>query len=84
MLQTEGHTRTDVLLDVADLRTYFFLRHGILKAVDGVSFQLKPHETLAIVGESGCGKVDDRAVADAADPRPARQDRQRLSDARRT
>jgi peptide/nickel transport system ATP-binding protein len=45
-----------MLLDVADLRTYFFLRHGILKAVDGVSFQLKPHETLAIVGESGCGK----------------------------
>ena len=39
-----------------DLRTYFFLRGGILKAVDGVSFQLKPHETLAIVGESGCGK----------------------------
>ena len=49
-------TRTDTLLDVADLRTYFFLRHGILKAVDGVSFALKPHETLAIVGESGCGK----------------------------
>jgi len=51
-------TETDAatLLDVADLRTYFFLRHGTLKAVDGVSFQLKPHETLAIVGESGCGK----------------------------
>ncbi len=56
MLQAQADTRTDVLLDVADLRTYFFLRHGILKAVDGVSFQLKPHETLAIVGESGCGK----------------------------
>src|ERR1044071_2624488 len=56
MLQAQTDTRTDVLLDVADLRTYFFLRHGILKAVDGVSFQLKPHETLAIVGESGCGK----------------------------
>ena len=56
MLQTQTDIRTDVLLDVADLRTYFFLRHGILKAVDGVSFQLKPHETLAIVGESGCGK----------------------------
>jgi peptide/nickel transport system ATP-binding protein len=49
-------TRTDVLLDVADLRTYFFLRGGILKAVDGVSFALRAHETLAIVGESGCGK----------------------------
>src|SRR5712671_3989957 len=56
MLQPQAETRTEVLLDVADLRTYFFLRHGILKAVDGVSFQLKPHETLAIVGESGCGK----------------------------
>ncbi len=49
-------TQADTLLDVVDLRTYFFLRGGILKAVDGVSFQLKPHETLAIVGESGCGK----------------------------
>ena len=56
MLQPQAETQTDVLLDVADLRTYFYLRHGILKAVDGVSFQLKPHETLAIVGESGCGK----------------------------
>jgi peptide/nickel transport system ATP-binding protein len=57
MLQTApADAKTDVLLDVADLRTYFFLRAGILKAVDGVSFQLRPHETLAIVGESGCGK----------------------------
>jgi peptide/nickel transport system ATP-binding protein len=58
MLQSTTPAETDAatLLDVADLRTYFFLRHGILKAVDGVSFQLKPHETLAIVGESGCGK----------------------------
>jgi len=57
MLQVKpAATDAATLLDVADLRTYFFLRHGILKAVDGVSFQLKPHETLAIVGESGCGK----------------------------
>jgi peptide/nickel transport system ATP-binding protein len=57
MLQaTPAETNVATLLDVADLRTYFYLRHGILKAVDGVSFQLKPHETLAIVGESGCGK----------------------------
>jgi peptide/nickel transport system ATP-binding protein len=57
MLQTKpAETETATLLDVADLRTYFFLRHGILKAVDGLSFRLKPHETLAIVGESGCGK----------------------------
>ena len=44
------------LLVVDGLRTYFDLRHGVVKAVDGVSFTLEPHETLAIVGESGCGK----------------------------
>ncbi len=46
----------DVLLDVVNLQTYFFTRQGLVKAVDGVSFQLKRGETLAIVGESGCGK----------------------------
>ena len=58
MLQPQAAPQTEAatLLDVADLRTFFFLRGGILKAVDGVSFALKPHETLAIVGESGCGK----------------------------
>ena len=44
------------LLVVDGLRTYFDLRHGVVKAVDGVSFSLQLHETLAIVGESGCGK----------------------------
>jgi peptide/nickel transport system ATP-binding protein len=44
------------LLRVEGLRTYFELRHGTVKAVDGVSFMVQPHETLAIVGESGCGK----------------------------
>jgi peptide/nickel transport system ATP-binding protein len=44
------------LLTVEDLRTYFDLRQGAVKAVDGVGFTLAPHETLAIVGESGCGK----------------------------
>src|SRR4051812_30681962 len=44
------------LLAVEDLRTYFDLRHGTVKAVDGVGFTLAAHETLAIVGESGCGK----------------------------
>ena len=52
----EGAAAAEPLLAVADLRTYFDLRHGTVKAVDGVSFTLSPRETLAIVGESGCGK----------------------------
>ncbi len=44
------------LLVVEDLRTHFDLRHDVVKAVDGVGFALARHETLAIVGESGCGK----------------------------
>jgi oligopeptide/dipeptide ABC transporter ATP-binding protein len=44
------------LLDVEDLRTYFRTEEGLLKAVDGVSFQVHRGETLGVVGESGCGK----------------------------
>ena len=44
------------LLEVAGLQTFFFTRAGILKAVDDVSFSLGRGETLAVVGESGCGK----------------------------
>ena len=44
------------LLEVDDLRTWFFTRDGTVRAGDGVSRHVLPGETLAIVGESGCGK----------------------------
>ena len=49
---------TDVgpILSVRDLRTYFFAEEGLVKAVDGASFDVHAGRTLGIVGESGCGK----------------------------
>lgn len=44
------------ILEVKDLRTYFYTRDGVVRSVDGVSFSISEGETLAIVGESGCGK----------------------------
>lgn len=44
------------LLEVKNLKTYFYTEDGVVPAVDGVDFELKPGQTLGIVGESGCGK----------------------------
>ena len=46
----------DKLLEVKDLKTYFYTEEGVVPSVDGLSFDLHKNETLAIVGESGCGK----------------------------
>lgn len=44
------------LLEVRNLKTYFFTEDGVVKAVDGVDFEVYPGEVLGLVGESGCGK----------------------------
>jgi oligopeptide/dipeptide ABC transporter ATP-binding protein len=44
------------LLEVKDLKTYFYTEDGVVKAVDGVDFYVKPGEVMGLVGESGCGK----------------------------
>ena len=52
-----------VLLEIDDLRTQFFTSAGTVKAVDGISYSVDEGETVAIVGESGCGKsVSARSV----------------------
>ena len=45
------------ILEIRQLRTYFFTRYGAVKAVDGISFGLRKGESLCLVGESGCGKT---------------------------
>ncbi len=44
------------LLEINDLATHFFTQEGVVKAVDGVSYELEEGEVLGVVGESGCGK----------------------------
>ncbi len=46
----------DILLKIEDLQTHFFLEEGTVKALSGISFDIKKGETLGVVGESGCGK----------------------------
>src|SRR5262249_11506025 len=46
----------DVLLEIRDLRTYFFTEDGVVKAINGVNLEIASGETLGLVGESGSGK----------------------------
>jgi len=46
----------NTILDIVNLKTYFYLEAGTVRAVDGVDFSLKRQQTLGLVGESGCGK----------------------------
>ena len=46
-----------MLVEVKNLKSYFFLDEGVLKAVDDLSFSIDEQETVALVGESGCGKT---------------------------
>jgi oligopeptide/dipeptide ABC transporter ATP-binding protein len=55
-MEAKGADR-EVLLRVEGLKTHFFLRKAVLKAVDGVSFTVKRGEAVGLVGESGCGKT---------------------------
>jgi len=50
------NTNGEALVEIKDLRTYFYLAEGTVRAVDGVDLTIKRGQTLGLVGESGCGK----------------------------
>jgi oligopeptide/dipeptide ABC transporter ATP-binding protein len=55
-LALEKSNQPPLLIDVQDLQTFFFLHEGTVKAINGVSFQIRQGRALGVIGESGCGK----------------------------
>ena len=55
-LINKGGVGLSTLLELKDIKTYFYLDEGTVKSVDGVSFSIDKEKTLGVVGESGCGK----------------------------
>ncbi|MFI0424875.1 ABC transporter ATP-binding protein [Spongiactinospora sp. 9N601] len=73
VLPAEGGLGNDALLEVDDLHVEFVTRAGLVKAVNGVSYSLRPGESLAVLGESGSGKsVTAQAIMGILDMPPAR------------
>ena len=63
---------TKNLLEVTDLRTYFFTEAGVVKAVDGISLSVEEGKTVGLVGESGSGKSVTAQSVLRIVPRPGR------------
>ena len=55
-IHLEEEEDSEVLIKVKNLTTYFYTEEGVVKAVDGVSFDIFKDEVLGLVGETGCGK----------------------------
>ncbi len=66
---TAAANRSQMLLEVKDLKTHFFLEQGVVRALEGVDFTIQKGQTVGLVGESGCGKsVTARSILSIVPP----------------
>lgn len=69
MAETPASSADNLLVEIKNLKTYFHLDEGTVKAVDGATFNIYRGETLGVVGESGCGKsMTARSILQIVDP----------------